>query len=36
MTWFISPQHFMGFTPIIPIVLMRRDFRARTLSVPSV
>ena len=31
----ISPQHFMGFTLIILIVLMRRDFRSRTLSVLS-
>ena len=35
MTWFISPQRFMGFTLIVLIVLMRRDFRSRTLSVLS-
>ena len=35
MTWFISPQHFLGFTLIIPIVPMRRDLRSRTLAMLS-
>jgi len=33
ITWFISPQHLIGVTAIIPIVLWHRDVRWRTLSV---
>lgn len=35
MTWFVSPQLFMGFTLVILLVLWRRDFYSRTLDVLS-